>query len=80
MTYPFSLSILGVFVRHLISHAIGVEEGPDSELVQDANLQKDVERSEGFGLFVGAVGVKMGRFRHVLSPCIFVPVRIAGIH
>lgn len=74
ITHPFSLSSLRGLIGHPFAHAIWIEEGPDGELVQDADFEEDVEIAEVLWLFVITVRIELGCFGQVLSSCVFVPI------
>lgn len=63
-----------MLIWHALSHAIGVEEGPDAELVKDPDLEEDIELAEVLRLLLFTVGVQLRCLGYVLASSIFIPI------
>jgi hypothetical protein len=65
---------------HHTSNAVGIEESPVAELVQNANPREDIEIVEFERLFLLAEGISFGCFGQVLSAGVFVEEIEAAFH
>lgn len=73
--YPFNVLVLPVELGKVLSHAVGVMEGPYSQLVEHSEFGKDVEVSKVVRFLVGAVGMRLvSRLVFILCAHSFVPV------
>lgn len=63
-----------MLIWHALSHAVRVEECPDGELVEDADLEEDIELAEVLRLLLFAVGVQLRCLGYVLASSVFIPV------
>lgn len=69
-SYPYC--VVRNLVRIVLPYAIGVEKGPNRELMQDANFLQNVKVGELVWRFVLAERVAMRGLGHILSACVFV--------